>query len=64
MRHWYVVHRRGKRLPPVAQAFKNFLLADGAAQIERIVALDAARRLRGWQDQPLYGASSSPEVAF
>lgn len=26
MRHWYVVHRRGKRLPPVAQAFKEFLL--------------------------------------
>ncbi|BAU50008.1 LysR family transcriptional regulator [Sulfurifustis variabilis] len=26
MRHWYVVHRRGKRLPAVAQAFKEFLL--------------------------------------
>lgn len=26
MRHWYVVHRRGKRLPPVARAFKEFLL--------------------------------------
>lgn len=30
MLHWYVVHRRSKRLPPVAQAFKDFLLADGA----------------------------------
>ena len=30
MLNWYVVHRRTKRLPPVAQAFKNFLLADGA----------------------------------
>jgi LysR family transcriptional regulator, low CO2-responsive transcriptional regulator len=37
MLHWYVVHRRAKRLPPVAQAFKDFLLADGAALIERIV---------------------------
>ncbi len=28
MRHWYVVHRRGKRLPPVAQAFKKFVLQE------------------------------------
>ena len=27
---WYVVHRRQKRLPPVAQAFKAFLLEEGA----------------------------------
>jgi DNA-binding transcriptional LysR family regulator len=31
--HWYVVHRRAKRLPPVAQAFKAFLLKDGAKLI-------------------------------
>ena len=31
MLNWYVVHRRGKRLPPVAQAFKDFLLSEGAA---------------------------------
>ena len=30
---WYVVHRRTKRLPPVAQAFKDFLLNEGAALI-------------------------------
>lgn len=30
MLNWYVVHRRSKRLPPVAQAFRAFLLADGA----------------------------------
>ena len=35
MLNWYVVHRRAKRLPPVAQAFKNFLLSDGAALIDR-----------------------------
>lgn len=30
---WYVVHRRHKRLPPVAQAFKEFLLSEGAKLI-------------------------------
>ncbi len=38
--HWYVVHRRHKRLPPVAQAFKDFLLGEGAALIERIVPFE------------------------
>jgi len=37
MQHWYVVIRRTKRLPPVAQAFSDFLLAEGAALIERFV---------------------------
>lgn len=32
---WFVVHRRNKQLPAVAQAFKEFLLSDGAALIER-----------------------------
>ena len=40
MRNWYVVHRRTKRLPPVAQAFKDFLLADGTQLIAQIVPLD------------------------
>ncbi len=30
-RRWYVVHRQGKRLGIVAQAFKEFLLTEGAA---------------------------------
>ncbi len=30
-RHWYVVHRKGKRLSNVAQAFKEFLLQEHAA---------------------------------
>jgi len=34
MRHWYVVHHRHKRLPPVADAFKAFLRSDGARLIE------------------------------
>jgi LysR family transcriptional regulator, low CO2-responsive transcriptional regulator len=35
--HWYVVHRRTKRLPPVAQAFRAFLLSEGAALIAQAV---------------------------
>ena len=37
MLDWYVVHRKNKRLPPVARAFKEFLLADGAALINKYV---------------------------
>ena len=37
MLNWYVVHRKNKRLTPVAQAFKNFLLNDTAALIEQAV---------------------------
>jgi DNA-binding transcriptional LysR family regulator len=35
--HWYLVHNRTKRLPPVAAAFKEFLLREGAPLIERLV---------------------------
>lgn len=44
MLNWYVVHRHTKRLPPVAQAFKDFLLAEGAALVERAVEGAPARR--------------------
>ena len=43
MLNWYVVHRKNKRLPPVAQAFKNFLLTDGAALIEQTMGVVAKR---------------------
>jgi DNA-binding transcriptional LysR family regulator len=39
MLNWYVVHRKNKRLPPVAQAFKNFLMTDGAALIEQTMGV-------------------------
>lgn len=39
MLNWYVVHHRSKRLAPVAEAFRDFLLADGAGLIDRIVPL-------------------------
>lgn len=44
MLNWYVVHRRTKRLPPVAQAFKDFLLSDGASLIAQVVPFDSAAR--------------------
>ncbi|RMH50910.1 MAG: LysR family transcriptional regulator [Zetaproteobacteria bacterium] len=31
MRHWYLVHREGKRLAAMARAFKEFVLSEGAA---------------------------------
>jgi DNA-binding transcriptional LysR family regulator len=37
MLHWYVVHRREKRLPPVAQAFRTFLLDEGAQRIAGLI---------------------------
>ena len=46
MLNWYVVHRRNKRLPPVAQAFKRFLLDEGAALIEQALGGRAARPRR------------------
>ena len=30
-RRWYIAHRMGKRLPPAAVAFRQFLLDEGAA---------------------------------
>lgn len=29
MRHWYLVHLKGKRLPPMAQSFKDYVLEEG-----------------------------------
>jgi DNA-binding transcriptional LysR family regulator len=43
MLHWYVVHRRSKRLPPVAQAFKASLMKDVAALLEQMMGTRARR---------------------
>jgi DNA-binding transcriptional LysR family regulator len=37
MRNWYLVYHRDKRLPPVASAFREFLLAEGAGLIARLI---------------------------
>src|SRR5207253_2682405 len=36
MLNWFVVHRKNKRLPPVASAFKKFLIDEGTNLIEEI----------------------------
>lgn len=46
MLNWYVVHRRTKRLPPVAQAFKAFLMKDGGRLIHRTLGLRPGARTR------------------
>jgi len=46
MRKWHIVHRGNKRLPAVALAFKEFLLQEGAALIERLVGRVAPARRR------------------
>ena len=46
MLNWYVVQRRQKRLPPVAQAFRQFLLSDGARLIDETVPLRKRRTPR------------------
>ena len=43
MLNWYLVQRRGKRLPPVAQAFHDFLRDEGAAQMAQLVPMKLAR---------------------
>ncbi len=35
MRHWYVVHRRGKRLSAVAEVFKDFMLKEARALLHK-----------------------------
>jgi len=36
MRHWYLVHRKEKRLSPITQAFKDFVLNEGRNLIPHI----------------------------
>jgi DNA-binding transcriptional LysR family regulator len=50
MRHGYVVHRRDKRLPPVAEAFKAFLLAGGAGLVGDPLAESRGRFVQGSVD--------------
>jgi LysR family transcriptional regulator, low CO2-responsive transcriptional regulator len=46
MLNWYVVHRRSKRLPPVAQAFKRFLMKDGASLLQQMMGTRARKRAK------------------
>lgn len=42
IRDWYVIHRQDKRLLPAAAAFREFLLREAAALIERATGISAA----------------------
>lgn len=44
MRSWYVVHRRAKRLSPVASAFKRYLIEEGKALIRKLMGARPPRR--------------------
>jgi DNA-binding transcriptional LysR family regulator len=46
VRNWFVVHLAAKRLSPVAQALKAFLLAEGAARLESLLAPPPRARVR------------------
>ena len=43
VRHWYIVHREGKRLSAATQAFKSFLLNE-AERLVAPVAVPAPRK--------------------
>jgi LysR family transcriptional regulator, low CO2-responsive transcriptional regulator len=57
MLNWYLVHNRTKRLAPVAAAFKDFLLREGAPLIERLVHFEPPAAMR-----PLAAAQLQPRA--
>jgi LysR family transcriptional regulator, low CO2-responsive transcriptional regulator len=58
--NWYLVQRRTKRLPPVAQAFREFLLGEGAALLARVVPLPPSLKRRGGRPAPRPASSPAP----
>ena len=59
MLNWYLVHRRNKRLPPVAQAFREFLMRDGAELIRTITGIDQLGAIRTRKTRQARGNSGS-----
>jgi LysR family transcriptional regulator, low CO2-responsive transcriptional regulator len=60
-RHWCVVHRDDKPLAESARAFKQFLLDEGATQINRLYIVDSAhpQATENW-NTPYAAALSNP----
>ena len=58
MLNWYVVHRKNKRLPPVAQAFKDFLITDGASLI-KLILTHGPQATKTGRAQPSSGGAPS-----
>jgi LysR family transcriptional regulator, low CO2-responsive transcriptional regulator len=46
MRHWYIVHRRGKRLSPAADTFERFVMEEAAALLDTAPAPAPKRKRR------------------
>ncbi|HEX9390130.1 MAG TPA: LysR substrate-binding domain-containing protein [Usitatibacteraceae bacterium] len=63
VRHWHVVHHRQKQLPPVAQAFTAFLLAEGAALIEQLVSVPGTEKARAPRKKTAKSPSQHPKKA-
>ncbi len=65
LRHWYVVHRSGKRLSVVAQAFKDFLLNEAAPLLGKspahgVAAIGSERKPRRGHTEKEQGSSAQP----
>lgn len=56
-REWFVMHLATRRLPQVAQAFKQFLAEEGQALIHDQLRAKPARRVRGAKPRTLKPAS-------
>ena len=41
MRHWYLVHLKDKRLPPMAESFKEYVLEEGRDVIPGMLGTSA-----------------------
>ncbi len=52
LRHWHVVHRKGKRLPPVAMAFKAFLLDEADPLLRQRGHVPGEQRSRRTRNRP------------
>lgn len=50
VRQWYVMHRRGKRLSPVARAFKQFLLAEARGLLRAEMTAPTAAEAKTGKD--------------
>lgn len=61
-RHWCVVHRADRHLPPAALDFRQFLLTEGGPRLEHFTGIDKVQT--GMDLQPPEGASQeTPMIA-
>ena len=47
MRHWYVVHRQGKRLSAAAETFKLFMLKEAGSPLAQSTRQTGRQTKRG-----------------